>query len=80
MFSFINRHRSSASSSDAGWLKNGFFVGARKLNLKFPVKTFTCFCYLTTTRQPAPSSLNTYSYLPFKNSKFVVVRECNKEY
>ena len=35
---------------------------------------------LTTTRQPAPSSFNVYSYLPFKNSKFLVVSECNKEY
>ena len=63
-----------------GWQKTGFFVGARKLNLKFPVKIFTCFCCLTTTHQPNPPTPNTYSYLPFKSSKFLFVKECNKEY
>ena len=63
-----------------GWQKNGFFVGARKLNWKFRVKTFTCFCCLTTTRQPNPPTPSTCSYLTFKNSRFPVVRDCNKEY
>ena len=51
---------------DEGWQKSGSFVGARKLNLKFPVKIFICFCCLTTTRQPTPTIPSTYSYLPFK--------------
>ena len=63
-----------------GWQKTGFFVGAWKLNWKFPVKTFTCFCCLTTTCQSNPPTPKAYSYLPFRNSRFLFVRQCNKEY
>ena len=53
----------SATSGGVGWQKMGFFVAARKLNWKFPVKTFTRFLCLTTTHkptQPPPHPLLTH--------------------
>ena len=63
-----------------GWQKTGLFVSARKLNWKFTAKIFPCFCCLTISHHPTATTPNTYSYFPFENRKFLVVRECKKEY
>ena len=69
---------------ETGWQKNGFLHGSAKTELKIPCEDFYTLFMLNHHSQahltPTPPFPNTYSYLPFENSKFMVVRECSKEY
>ena len=64
--------------------KTGFLRGSAKIEQKISCEDFYTLFMLNHQSQahsvPTPPTPNTYSYLPFENSKFMVVRECNKEY
>ena len=64
--------------------KNAFLRGSAKIELAISCEDFYTNFMLNhhSKAHPAasPPTPNTYSYLPFENCKFMVVRKCNKEH